>query len=744
VALTSGTRLGAYEIVSVLGAGGMGEVYRARDPRLDRDVAIKVLPPALTCDALAKQRFVMEAKAASALDHPNICTIHEINETPEGQLYLVMAYYDGETLSQKIARGPLVLDEALDVAVQVGQGLANAHAAGFVHRDIKPANVMVTPGGTVKILDFGLAKLAGTQGVTRTGITLGTVAYMSPEQARGHDVDHRSDIWSLGAVLYETLTGTPPFTGDSLLSISHAILERDPPPLLASASRAQAVVSRALRKSREHRHQSATELLGELRAAQGAAPPGAAQDQTEVPFIAVLPFTNMSPDPENEYFSDGLTEEIIADLSQIRALRVISRTSIMRLKGTDKDLKTIGRELNARYLLEGSVRKAGYSLRITAQLIDAADDVHVWADKYSGSLEDVFDIQERVSRAIVKALHVTLSPHEDRRVAERPIQDVRAYECYLRARHEIWRFTPEGLERALSLLRQGLEIVGDNALLYGTLGGAYWQHINAGLGPVERFLQQAEECVVKVFQLEPDSARGHYVRGLIWLTRGNIQKAVRALSRALVLDPDNSEALFMHAALLRAAGRDSTAEAARLLEIDPLTPHNLLVPAWGHLVQGHFSLAVDEFRRWHERDPESPLAALLLGDALVRNDRVVDAEGTFERLAARFPQTMFGQLGLFLNHALRGNKAQALDAVSPASAEAARWDMQYSWEMATGYALIDERDQAIQWLTNATRRGFINYPFLSQHDPLLKNIRREKRFTELMEEVRSEWEQFEV
>jgi serine/threonine protein kinase len=722
----------------------MGVVYQARDPRLDRLVAIKVLPPDLTRDAAAKRRFVVEAQAASALDHPNICTIHEIDETPDGELYLVMACYDGETLKQKIARGPLAMAEALAVATQVAQGLSQAHDAGIIHRDIKPANLMVTPGGTVKILDFGLAKLAGAEGVTQTGTTVGTVAYMSPEQARGEEVDRRSDIWSLGVVLYEMLAGRPPFAGDNLLSLSRAILEHDPRPLPGPASGAQGVVSRALSKAREHRHQSIIELLGELETATRAATPGVVASQPAVPFIAVLPFTNMSADPENEYFSDGLTEEIIADLSKIRALRVISRTSIMRLKGTDKNLRTIGRDLNVRYLLEGSVRKSGNSLRITAQLIDAADDVHLWAEKYSGSLEDVFDIQERVSRAIVKALQITLSPDEDRRVAERPIQDVRAYECYLRARHEIWRFTQEGLERALALLRTGLEMVGDNALLYGTLGTAYWQHINAGVSPAEQYLQKAEECVVKVFQLEPDSAAGHYLRGLIWLTRGNIQEAVSALRRALALEPDNSEALFMHAALLSAAGKDSTAEATRLLDVDPLSPHNLLVPAWGHLVHGRFSLALAECRRWHERDQNNPLAALFLGDVLARSGGMDEAGVIFEQLAARLPQTMFGQLALFLGHGLRGNKAKALDAVGPTLTEAARWDLQYSWEMATGYALIDEPEQALEWLEIATQRGLINYPFLAQYDPLLKNIRHEKRFKDLMEQVRSQWAEFEV
>jgi tetratricopeptide (TPR) repeat protein len=286
----------------------------------------------------------------------------------------------------------------------------------------------------------------------------------------------------------------------------------------------------------------------------------------------------------------------------------------MQLKGTKKDLKTIGRELNVRYLLEGSVRKAGHSLRITAQLIDAADDVHLWAEKYGGALEDVFDIQERVSRAIVKALHVTLNPDEDRCVAERPIEDVRAYECYQRARHEIWRYTPEGLERALDLLRRALRIVGDNALLYSTLGMAYWQHANIGIRPAERYLQQAEECVAKALLLSPGSAPGHRVRGLIWVSRGNIQEATRELKSALALDPDNSEVLFLYCMLLAWAGKESTIEVARLLDIDPLTPQNQSIPALHHLFQGRFSSAIAGCREWYERGQRNPMAALLFGE----------------------------------------------------------------------------------------------------------------------------------
>ena len=312
-----GNQLGPYTIRAQLGSGGMGVVYTAHDPRLDRRVAIKVLPPDLTRDDTAKQRFLREAKAASALDHPNICTIYEINETDDGQLYLVMAHYDGETLKERIERGPLALDDAVDIATQVGQGLAKAHAAGIVHRDVKPANLMVSSDGTVKILDFGLAKLAGADGVTRTGTTVGTVAYMSPEQARGEEVDHRTDIWSLGVVLYKMLSGQQPFQGENLLVISGAIQQDPTPALTGDSSSVNGVVGRALHKRQDQRYQVVTELLKELQASSTTS----ATAQADVPSIAVLPFANMSADPEQEHFCDGLAEELIDALARLEGLR---------------------------------------------------------------------------------------------------------------------------------------------------------------------------------------------------------------------------------------------------------------------------------------------------------------------------------------------------------------------------------------------------------------------------------------
>ncbi len=356
MAIASGTRLGPYQIQSPLGAGGMGEVYQATDTRLDRTVAIKVLPPDLVSDDTAKQRFLQEAKAASALDHPNICTIYEINETPDAQLYLVMAYYEGETLKERVERGPVAPDEATDIATQVGLGLARAHEAGIVHRDIKPANLMVTADGTVKILDFGLAKLAGAVGVTQTGTTVDTVAYMSPEQACGEEVDHRTDVWSLGVVLYEMLAGQQPFRGDNLLSLAESIRRSEPAPLTGEASSLTSAVGRALSKETAGRYQAVADLLGDLSRATSVTQ---ATNPQEVPSIAVLPFTNMSTDPENEFFADGISEDIINTLGQIEGLRVAARGSAFSFKGKHADLREVGQKLQVATVLEGSVRKAG-------------------------------------------------------------------------------------------------------------------------------------------------------------------------------------------------------------------------------------------------------------------------------------------------------------------------------------------------------------------------------------------------
>ena len=383
-----GTTISHYKILEKLGEGGMGVVYKAEDTRLKRTVALKFLPHDLSRDPEAKERFIHEAQAASSLDHPNICTVFEIGEHNEGQMFIAMACYEGETLKEKIPKGPLELDEAIGIAKQIAEGLAGAHKHGIVHRDIKPANIIITTDGVAKILDFGLAKLAGQAHLTKTGSPVGTAAYMSPEQAQGMEIDHRTDIWSAGVVLYEMLTGHLPFGGDHEAARLYSIVHEQPQPLSSFRSDLptdiELCITKLLQKVPGDRFQHARELLSQL---------GTTQKKREhereptLPSIAVLPFVNMSPNPENEYFSDGLSEEIINALSKLEDLHVTARTSAFRFRGKDLDMREIGKQLNVSNVLEGSVRRAGNRLRVAAQLINVADGYHLWSETYDRELE---------------------------------------------------------------------------------------------------------------------------------------------------------------------------------------------------------------------------------------------------------------------------------------------------------------------------------------------------------------------
>ena len=343
-----------------------------------------------------------------------------------------MAYYDGETLKQRIERGALATEEAIDIAAQVGQGLAEAHGAGIVHRDIKPANLLIATGGVVKILDFGLAKLVGTEGVTQTGTTVGTVAYMSPEQARGEDVDHRTDIWALGVVLYEMLTGQQPFQGENLLAISHAILEGQPSPLAGASASMRSVVSRSLNKRREQRYQAVTDLIAALRTV--TASPTQAPRTPDVPSIAVLPFADMSPEKDQGYFCEGLAEELIDALAQLEGLRVVARTSAFQFGGKGHDLREVGEQLKVTTVLEGSVRKVGNRLRINTQLINTADGYHLWSERYDRDMDDVLAVEDEIAQSVVDKLKVRLSAAEQQAARDVPAS-ARAYEHYLRVNH---------------------------------------------------------------------------------------------------------------------------------------------------------------------------------------------------------------------------------------------------------------------------------------------------------------------
>ena len=737
-----GQTISHYRIIERLGEGGMGVVYKAQDTHLDRPVALKFLPPHLCTNKDARSRFIQEAKSASSIDHTNICTILDIDETDDNRLFIAMTCYDGESLKDKIGRGPLPIEEAVDYAIQIAQGLSLAHEAGIIHRDIKPGNVMITQRGVVKIVDFGLAKMAETS-LTKTGKTLGTAMYMSPEQARGEKVDHATDIWSLGVVLYEMLTGKQPFFADYDAAVLYQVVNEKPTSLGALQDDIPGfitdVVGKCLEKDQAQRYQSMLEISAGL-----STQTHTSKLKTKKSII-VLPFVNMSPDPDQEYFSDGLTEEIITDLSHVGDLLVISRNSAMTFKGTKKKTREIARDVNVTYVLEGSVRKAGNNLRITAQLIDATTDTHLWAEKYRGTLDDVFDIQENVSRSIVESLKARLSPKEDKKITEHPIENVQAYECYLRARQEISRLSEDGLNSAKQLIQTGLNIIGENEVLNATLGYIYVQIFNVGNSTDESYLQKAKDYANKAFILNPYSAHAHSVMGQVHWKLGYIQRAKRDLVKAIEINPNNPDPLLWLSWIYITSGKAYAARPVikRLLEIDPLNPQTYVTLANSDLFDGKFDTSLQSYHTAYEIDPNNEFYGFAYGWALLFSNRFNEAIRIFN-IFEEHPNVLFSHYVLLYKHALQNNKTGILHLVTDEMKANAKRDEIYPIMLADCFSIINEPDEAINWLEYGIKWGFINYPFLNEHDPFLENIRGEPRFKKLMERVKYEWERFEV
>jgi serine/threonine protein kinase/Tfp pilus assembly protein PilF len=727
MSLQPGIRLGPYEILAPLGAGGMGEVWKARDTRLERLVAVKVLPEHLAKSPEALARFEREAKAVAALNHPNITGIFDVGRQ-DGAAYIVMELLEGETLRQRLGGGAIPWRRATDLAIQLAHGLAAAHAKGLVHRDLKPENLWITSDGHLKILDFGLAKQVqvpsqagqsflptealGMPTSTQDGMVLGTFGYMSPEQARGEAVGPGSDLFAFGVVFYEMLTGCRAFARATAADTLAAVLKEDPPGLDSAPGGLPPALDRTLRhcleKRPEARFQSMRDLAFALESLSDGAAAYAPAAQDAAPSIAVLPFRDMSPGRDQDYFCEGLADELIHALTRIPDLRVASRTASFRFKENPGEVTAIAGQLRVSNILEGSVRKAGERLRISIQLISASEGFHLWSERYDRDLNDVFAIQDEITDQVVKALRLVLTDKDRRTPGRPPTQSIEAYECYLRGRQAIYGMSDGGSLEAIRMLRKAVELDPEYALAYAGLADASaYRYMYYG-GRSED-LDQADQASRTALRLGPDYAECHASRGFFGSLSKRYDEADQEFRTALALNPKLYDANYLYARSCWAQGR--LEESAKLFEVaEQLRPEDQSLP--GMLANLYERLG---------RIPDMEAALRRCLAAAERNRAVAPLD----------PRPVYYGATALVR---LGQREKGLRWAAEAMALGPK-DTGVLYNLACFYAQAGEPEQALDCLDQAAQDGFVHWQWV-EHDSDLDSLRALERFQDILDRMK--------